>query len=169
MISTDDLFHVGFISKTHGYSGYFYLSFVSSFFPSDKLKGFVFLMINEKAVPFYIENCLELTDKYALIKIEDLNTKEDIAAYSGLKVYLEKKLWQDCLNLTNISPTVLTGFKLLDVDHKIVGTVTNVTASPAHYLLELNNESLVPLHNDLIISIDENNKTIIMDLPEGLL
>jgi len=169
MITKNDLFHVGFISKSHGYSGYFYLNFINSFHPTTNLEGFVFLFLNGKAVPFYIEHCADLSEKFALIKLEDITSKEQIAVFSGFEVYLEKKLWLEHHHQLEVLPAFLIGFQLFDSEYKYFGIIVNINSSPAHFLMELDNQCLIPLHNDLIINIDERKKIIIMDLPDGLI
>ena len=69
----------------------------------------------------------------------------------------EMMTWQD-----------LTGYEVLNSEHVVQGKVAAVDESTINTLLELENGRLLPVHEDLIIEIDEPQKRIILDLPEGL-
>jgi len=168
MIHNDDLFHAGFVSKTHGYRGHFYVNFVTEFKPEKALKGFLFFLFNDKPVPFFIEECIEIAETFALIRLEDINTKEEATELSGYRVFLEKTKWYKSLNPVE-SPMMLIGFSLVDSNKKMAGKIIGIEHSPAHYLLVLENHTLIPLHNDLIIEIDLKSKEIMMKIPEGLI
>jgi ribosomal 30S subunit maturation factor RimM len=62
----------------------------------------------------------------------------------------------------------LIGFKLLDEDGKEKGIITNFYEFTANICLEINNSIMVPLHEDLIISISQKDKSITMKIPKGL-
>jgi 16S rRNA processing protein RimM len=52
------------------------------------------------------------------------------------------------------------------------GVITEVVEMPQQemaFVLHHGREVLIPLNESLIISIDRENKTLLMDLPEGLL
>ena len=57
---------------------------------------------------------------------------------------------------------------MLNEAHEMQGRVAAVDESTINTLLELEDGRLLPVHEDLIIEIDEPQKRIILDLPEGL-
>lgn len=77
----------------------------------------------------------------------------------------------------------LVGFALLDPEAATIGRVVALEENPAHLLLvvELDAADLdgapdqaaalmrIPLVDDFIVSLDEEARSIVMDLPEGLL
>ena len=73
-------------------------------------------------------------------------------------------------------PTVkkisIESFKVTLNDGSLAGTVTEIFENPGQWLIKIETEEgkelLIPFHEDLIIKIDRKNKTICMDLPEGL-
>ena len=69
----------------------------------------------------------------------------------------EMMTWQD-----------LTGYEVLNGNRVVQGRVAAVDESTINTLLELEDGRLLPVHEDLIIEIDEPHKRIILDLPEGL-
>ncbi len=67
----------------------------------------------------------------------------------------------------------LEGFKLYDQKHGFVGVITAMQENPAHPLLEVEREGaevlLVPLVEELIVDVSEEERSVTMALPDGLL
>ena len=66
-----------------------------------------------------------------------------------------------------------TGWTLLHADGRKAGTVTDyedIPGNPCIYVdTENGQEVLVPLHEDLILSVDPERRELTMDLPDGLI
>jgi len=84
-----------------------------------------------------------------------------------MKVLLKKKNLQRYLK-EGWQELQLTGYLVVNQHHEETGRVVAVEKTPAHYLLVLDDDRLIPFHSDLIINIIEEEKTLIMNLPEGL-
>lgn len=64
----------------------------------------------------------------------------------------------------------LIGFSLLDQDGRRAGTIGDIQDFSGNICLELTGSgALVPFHDDLIIDIDIEKKTLTMSISEGLL
>ena len=66
----------------------------------------------------------------------------------------------------------LLGFALKDIDGTLIGTVVSLEENPAHPLLVVNHEDRevrVPLVDDFLVSLNEEERVIVMNLPSGLL
>lgn len=67
----------------------------------------------------------------------------------------------------------LSGFEVRLDDGSFVGTVSEVAENPAHPLLVVRNEAdeeiLIPLVDEFIVSVDAEEGVLVMDLPQGLL
>jgi 16S rRNA processing protein RimM len=67
----------------------------------------------------------------------------------------------------------LSGYKVYKIDNRLVGTIIDVIENPGQLLMNVrikkDKEILIPLHEDLIIRIDNKKKIIKMDLPQGLI
>ena len=66
----------------------------------------------------------------------------------------------------------IIGFNLNEKNEKI-GVISNVIEHGFQALFEVIDDDdkshLIPIHDDLIIKVDRDNKTILVQLPEGLL
>ncbi len=60
----------------------------------------------------------------------------------------------------------LIGFEALDLEGKVLGRVTGFSDNRAQILVEIG-EMLVPFVKPILVKIDEDNRQIILDLPEG--
>ena len=64
------------------------------------------------------------------------------------------------------------GFKIIDKLKGVLGIVENIndqTSQPLFEVTDGKKNILVPLHDDLLIEIDRKNKSILVNLPEGLI
>ncbi|MCJ7820872.1 MAG: hypothetical protein MUP53_06690, partial [Bacteroidales bacterium] len=69
------------------------------------------------------------------------------------------------------APGAFKYYRLIDRDSSFRGIITSVTESSGQIMAEVtgtNGTVLIPLHPDLIISIDHRKKIIEMSLPSGL-
>ena len=75
------------------------------------------------------------------------------------------------LTLTMTS-TCCSGWTVLDETGRTIGTVAaheDIPGNPCIVLRTERGEALIPLHEELVLEIDEENETLRMVIPEGLL
>ena len=67
----------------------------------------------------------------------------------------------------------LIGYRLYNAPAEYVGEVTDIDTQSANTLLFVktpsDNNVMIPLHPELVSNLDEKQRTITMNLPEGLL
>jgi 16S rRNA processing protein RimM len=59
----------------------------------------------------------------------------------------------------------LLDYRVLDTDQGELGTITNVDETTINTLITLDNNQLIPLHEDFIIDINQEAKQITICLP----
>jgi 16S rRNA processing protein RimM len=59
----------------------------------------------------------------------------------------------------------LTGYRVLDTDQGELGTIIHVDETTINTLITLDNDLLIPLHEDFIIEIDQANQLLTICLP----
>jgi 16S rRNA processing protein RimM len=59
----------------------------------------------------------------------------------------------------------LTGYRVHDTDQGELGTIIHVDETTINTLITLDNDQLIPLHEDFIIDIDQANKLLTICLP----
>ena len=123
-------------------------------------------------VPFYLEEYRFKNDDNVLVKFEDIDTQEQVRAYTGCEVYFPRHLSDS--DEENMSWAEIIGFQLVDaVSGRVVGTIDHVDDSTLNLLFEITSPEgealLIPANNDLIEEVDIEKKMIRMAIPEGLL
>ncbi|MBQ7420089.1 MAG: 16S rRNA processing protein RimM [Prevotella sp.] len=166
MIRQEEVYKIGRLGKTHGVKGEISFQFDDDIFDRTDA-DFLVLEIDGILVPFFMEEYRFRSDSLALVKFCDIDTQQRAAELTGCDVYFLRSLAEE-----DDTPTLnsLVGFDLVDAKGgKKVGTIAAIDDSTANVLFELEDGQLVPATDDLITQIDVHKKTIIMQIPEGLL
>ncbi|MEM7548041.1 MAG: ribosome maturation factor RimM [Bacteroidota bacterium] len=170
-MNTDNLFELGYVQKIHGLKGEIVI-FLDVDYPGDYSKmGSIFIDTDESLIPFSISS-LSIQGNKARIKLEDVHDRSSAERLRSKKVYLPDdylhKLEGDQFYYHEI-----IGFESLDFSNdSVIGIVKNVFEMPGDDLIAIDHngsEVLVPLSDDIFVSLDRNKKTILLKLPEGLL
>ena len=130
----------------------------------------VFIEINGRPVPFFIAESDFHSADLLNMKLVDYDTADKINEFKGCRVFLTS---DDALNPHSDNYEDLTGFSVFDENENKIGTVSSIIQNPRQWLLNIlyvkEKEILLPMHEDLILTIDNEKKTIIVKIPEGLL
>jgi len=171
MLTKDDHYLLGSLSKTSGIKGEIVVKFDSDV-PSkmNKMES-VFIEIDGKLVPFFIEYFKEKSFNTAIIKFEDINSEPRAKEFLGSAVYLPAE-FKKLLDSIPDDFIDVVGYTVKDQDYKVVGKVLEYFENSANPLLLVEtskNEILIPAHDDLIIEVDDDEKQIIIKLADGIL
>lgn len=171
MIRRDDVYKIGKLGKPHGVKGEITFAITDDVF--DRVDAdYLVLDIDSILVPFYLEEYRFKNDDNVLVKFEDIDTQEQVRAYTGCEVYFPRHLSDS--DEENMSWAEIIGFQLVDaVSGRVVGTIDHVDDSTLNLLFEITSPEgealLIPANNDLIEEVDIEKKMIRMAIPEGLL
>lgn len=127
--------------------------------------SYIIVPVNGLFVPFYVESHRGKSDSTDIIKLEDLDSDAAVAPLLGAKIYLK---------ISDLDAddefASLEGYRIFDSDHEI-GVVTAVDDQTENVLFEVKTASgkvLIPAVDEWVKSIDDSNRIIVMNLPEGL-
>ncbi|MCO4292742.1 ribosome maturation factor RimM [Solitalea sp. MAHUQ-68] len=166
----DELFSIGYISKTQGLKGEVQVYLEEDILESYFSNGMLFLEINGKAVPFFIET-MRFQKSVAYFGFEDVSTIEEAAKLVGKKVLVPKKL-RPKRKTGELTYKDLKGFFVTDEKEGDLGEISEVFEYPKQFVASIlvnDTEVLLPLNEDIITGIDINNKKILVTMPDGLL
>ena len=133
----------------------------------EEIQGPVLIDFDGLPAPFFIESCSRRgTGKY-VIHLTDVCNLEDAEELVG------RFLMSDEVEEKDDAAQDFTGWKVLNRGD-YVGTVTDCEPIPGNLCLYLKpaedaDEIIIPLHEDFVISIDEDSLTLNLNLPDGLL
>ncbi len=168
----NDCNYLGYISKAIGFEGSL-LTFFEAADPSsfDDLE-FIFILIDGKPVPFFIQEInYRGKGKEAIITFEDIDTTEKARRLCDHKMYLpksqmpqkqqHKKSYKDLIGFTAIQPD--------SAPLGVIDDILEYPGNPVFRILKNQQEILIPASDDLIFNIDFKLQTITLSPPEGLL
>jgi len=165
---------VGFLTKPKGLKGALRISF-EDFFTDYLLEhelDFIFVNIKGQYAPFFIETIEGLGTHNVSIKFEDVNDVKAAERLHNSSLYVDQDLVDKYMEIEEEEWAYLIGYTVLDGNGEVISKVDGIVYFPQHELLQLkyqNRELLLPIHEDMILHIDEEAKKIQMELPEGIL
>ena len=167
MIKNEEVYKIGRLGKTHGVKGEVSCLFDDDIF--DRVDAdYLVLEVDGILVPFFMEEYRFRSDSLALVKFCDIDTLDRAAELTGCDVYFPRALAEEADEQLSLSS--LIGFGLFEAGSgKKVGTIADIDDSTANILFELEDGRLIPATDDLITDINTKDRTIKMEIPEGLL
>ena len=152
------------VVKSNGTEGELLVSF-SGIDPEEiDEKEPVFIEFDGLPVPFFIESMNRRGNTKALIRLTGVRTLKDADELAGRDIFSDAFEEEDGEDFT--------GWALKDQDGTGVGTVAGYEDIPGNLCLVVDTEKgqvLVPLAEELVLSIDEPARTLTMHIPAGLL
>lgn len=162
--------HIGKIVATHGIGGE--LIVVHSLGKKNAFKHITTIYVEETKnsyIPYFIEKCSPKSTEETLLKIEEINAKEQAHRF------IKKNIWITQVDFDNTADKkyAITLLQHVVFDHnKELGVVEEVIEQPHQLLLKIiykGKEVFIPLHEETLIKINKNKKEIYVELPDGLL
>ena len=126
----------------------------------------VFIFYDGLPVPFFVTSFTQKGSSKALVRLEGIDSSEDVEEIVGQPVYMDANLFEE------EDGESFAGWTLLDKDGSKVGEITNLEDIPGNPCLCVETkgrEILIPFHEDFILFTDPDKREITMNLPEGLL
>lgn len=163
-----DLVEIGWTGRSHGLKGEIKLR--AQEFYEDDLLEVKSLLIGDPAVPYFVEY---LRGGGAIIaKFEGIDNREQVSLLSNKPLWLLKSQVSDKPEEEDTPYDSIIGYTIMAEDYPPLGPIEAIVDLPQHYLAEIVHEGktiFVPLHEDLIVAIKEEEKLMEMVLPGGLL
>lgn len=153
------------VLKSNGVEGELLVSF-RGFDPEDIiLEEPVFIEFDGLPVPFFFESFTRRGTNRALVRLTGIRSLVDAEEIVGRDIWVEDDLYDD-------GEEDLTGWTLCDENGRVVGKIADYEDIPGNTCLWVDTEKgqvLIPLHEDLVLSLDEASETLTMRIPDGLL
>ncbi|MEZ5024771.1 MAG: ribosome maturation factor RimM [Chitinophagales bacterium] len=159
----NNLVEIGYIQKPHGYKGEVKVKFYDDILIDPESINAIFVKKNSEQLPFFIETFQFIGNQNAIIKFEELDSKESAQVYKSGKLFLEEDKFERLLDDENASHQYI-GFTIKDVHHGHIGIVEDVYEFPHQDLLSVqyqNKEILIPFQEDLIEEFQIEQKIIL--------
>ena len=152
------------VLKSNGTDGGLLLSFFDVSPEDIDLQEPVFIEFDGLPVPFYFESFTRRGNNRAVVHLTGVRSLKDADELAGAAVYADYFEEED--------EEDLTGWTVIDDGGATVGTVSGYEDIPGNlciYVKTPGGEVLLPLHQELIVSMDPSTKVLTLVIPEGLL
>ena len=166
MLKREDFVHYGKFLKPHGTKGEIGLQGDSYTLGDDC--DFVACDIDGILVPFFFETRRTKNSDTLIVKIERMESAEEVRFLTNREAYIPREWTEDSEAL---SWSFFRGFIAVDENLGELGEITDIDESTINTLFVIDNdgeEILVPAQEEFIIGIDQENREILFNLPEGL-
>lgn len=172
MIRPEDVYQIGRMGKVHGLKGEINFQFTDDVWDRTD-SDYIICEVDGILVPFFIEEYRFRSDSTAIMKLEDLDSADAVQFLVNSDVYIEKK-YQEELDEDEVALNYFIGFKMIDGDNgQEIGTIIDIDDQTDNWLFIVErkdgNEVMIPAHEEFISEIIQEEKTMVMDLPLGLL
>lgn len=172
MIRSDAVFKIGHITKHRGLRGEVEMNFTDDCFDTGSA-DYLVLDMDGIMVPFFWEEYRFKNGETVIVKFADTDTEKQARKLVGHSVYYPKDKVLTDENAALSSYKTLTGFTVFTANGQKLGTVEHVDDSSCNILLDVadeeGKETMIPYHDDFLIHFDLHNRTLTLELPEGLL
>ena len=177
MITSSELFAIGYVSKTHGIKGELNMRLDTEFNPED----FKFLIfdIDSIFVPFQIALARGKGEDNRIVSLVGVNTVEEARQFVGKNIYVllkelkEHPLYRYDNDEENLYLSDLVGYHLVDENESDIGEIIGFNDDTQNFLLEVKtNEGkviFIPYVEEWLTRFDQDNKILGLDLPTGLI
>jgi 16S rRNA processing protein RimM len=170
-MSRTHLVEIGIIKRIHGVSGEVQVLWLPNVIPNEKnLLESVFIVIDGIPVPFFITSIRGNNADMAIVRFDEIDSADDAAEFVGATILANKSNTKETEELYFDD---LVGYTILDGKGSLVGLITGFEeyATNAIFMVKGNSgqEIILPAAPELIISINEDTKTLTLQVPEGLI
>ena len=167
MIRAEEVYKIGRLAKAHGVKGEVSFQFDDDIF--DRVDAdYLVLDIDGILVPFFMEEYRFRSDTVCLVKFSGIDTQQRAQELTGCDVFFPRALAEEGDEMPSLAS--LVGFEIVnDADGETIGRIAAIDDSTVNILFELENGTLIPASDELITDIDAEQRTIRMNIPEGLL
>lgn len=178
MISEKDVSVVGKVNKTHGINGELSASFYDEAVMDAIEPGFCLIFcIDGIYVPFFVNEVRPKGSETLLISLDGEDSKEEVAPLVGKEFFVLDSVLADLHVDTDddsgLYAAQLIGYEVYTADG-FIGKITDIddnTDNPLFIVSDAAGQNIffIPIVDDFITDIDQDDKRIEVDLPDGLL
>lgn len=170
MITREELIKIGRFNKPHGVKGELSFTFTDDIFDRTDCP-YIVCEIDGIFVPFFIEEYRFKSDTTVLLKLEDVDNEQEARAFSLLDVYFPKSYYDTAAG-EEAPGDYFIGFAVVDNEMGELGEIVSIDDSTENVLFEIDHNGrtlLIPAVDELVSEVDEENRKLYMNIPEGLL
>ena len=157
---------IGRITKTYGFDGAVVVKSKTGITGEPEQGEPVFVVTDGIPVPFFTREAFSPAPDTLILSFDDYLTAESVVHLRGCEVLYEGA------GESGDDLMALKGFTLTDTTTGLSGIIDDLMQNPGQVIavtIIKGRDVYIPLHPDLIVSVDRRQRAITMTLPEGLI
>ncbi len=167
--ATDNLLPMAQVLKSYGTEGEIIANFRSEVLEDINIKEPIFLIFDGLSVPFFINSIEAKGSKRAKIKFEDIDSLDEAEEIVGRTLFIEDKKKSVKAKVdSTLYIEDLIGYELYGQEDNHIGTIKNVFDFSGNICLSIENDKLVPFHEEIVIKIEKKKKKITLAIDEAI-
>lgn len=176
MLKKEDMIEMGRLTKVHGLKGE--LNFVFTSDAWDEIEAdYLIVETDGLLVPFFLEDYRFKNDEEAFVKFKRIENDNQANELAGCTVYIERnQLPANYMEEKSANGEIGIDFYIgytIVADGATIGVIDDVDDSTANVLFSVATPTggnlIIPASDDYIVEINDEQKIMVMNLPEGLL
>lgn len=175
MIIEEQLIEIGYITKLHGLKGEMQATVTDTVFDDVKRCPYLVCDMDGIFVPFFLHGYRFKSGQSILLSFDDIDTQEKAEPFCGKKLYFDRKCFtpeeEEQYDAEVEEELGYIGYQIIDQTLGPLGEVVDINDQTANVLFIVDHdgeELMIPAADDLVLEIDDDEMTILMDLPRGL-
>lgn len=172
MIKEDEVIRFGKLLKPHGLQGELSFNYALDVFDTEEDIPYFVCDMDGILVPFYIEDFSLSGVDSGYVKFEGVDSEEEAQRFKNVDLYIAKELYGDADD-EDFASDSFVGYDIVDQYKNNIGKITDFIDSEANPLFVVQGsdgkEILIPAQDEFVIEINDDNKYLVLELPDGLL
>ncbi|MCO4823155.1 MAG: 16S rRNA processing protein RimM [Flavobacteriaceae bacterium] len=167
----EDCFYLGKIVRKYSFKGELLVKLDTDEPALYENLDAVFIQVKNSLIPFFIESSQLHKSDLLRLNLEEVTNEEDADALLKSDVYLPLELLPK-LEGNKFYFHEVIGFTIKDKSFGEVGIIKGINDSTAQALFEIDREGteiLIPMNDEFIVEVNRTTKSIMLDVPEGLI
>lgn len=167
MITSDLIVEIGYLSRTHGKQGDLQCQVTTDLIAASDPE-FVVLAIDGIYVPFRLIDWRQKSADAYILSLQGLNDEQQAQTYVGCRIFLLREQVTDDTDQP-LTLAEFIGYQVIDAEHGPIGKIIDIDDSTLNALFLLDNDIVLPAHDDFVQQINPATQQIFMHLPEGII
>jgi len=175
MITEEQLIEVGYITKLHGLKGEMQAAVTDAVFDEVARCPYLVCDMDGIYVPFFVKSYRFKSSESILLMFDDVDCQEKAEPFCGKKLFFDRKCFtpeeEEQYDAEIEEELGYIGYQIIDRELGPLGEVIAIDDQTANVLFIVDHdgeELMIPAADDLVLEIDDDELTILMDLPQGL-
>lgn len=164
MITESEIIQIGSLRRPHGKVGEVQCQMDNEYWDNSETAEFVVLKRNNIYVPYRVVEWRGKGADTLIFRLRGVDSEAAASQLTGMEVYMLRRDMSEEED-TTLTWQQLVGYHVEDADQGTLGDVADVDESTLNTLITLSDGRLIPIHEDFILEIDEEQKTMRIRLP----